>query len=134
VEGNAGEQIDDIAIIPGSPEIVAVATWWGLLISSDEGRHWRRLKRPGGEHPRVAGAPTVPPTIYLLVENQLYASEDLGLTWRETRGAVSCIAIDPTSPRTIYAGSWRGVYGSQDGGRTWRRLGYSFLPIGPRGR
>ena len=130
VEDDAGEQIDDIAIVPGSPEIVAVATWWGLLISSDEGRHWRRVKRPEGEHPRVAGAPTVPPTIYLLVVNRLYASEDLGLTWRDTRAMGSCIAISPANPRTIYTGSLGGgAYRSQDGGRTWHRLGYSFLPI-----
>ncbi len=133
VEYDSGEQIDDIAIIPGSPEIVAVATWWGLLVSSDEGRHWRRLKRPEGGDPRVAGAPTVPPTIYLLVENQLYASEDLGVTWRALRSAVSCIAVDPTDPRRIYAGSRRGVYRSQDGGRTWHRFSYSFLPFGHRG-
>jgi len=155
VEGDASEQIDDIAIIPGSPEIVAVATWWGLLISSDEGRHWRRLKRPQGEHPKVFGAPTVPPTIYLLVEGQLYASGDLGRTWKDMRGGVSCIAISPAAPRTIYAGSRRGgvvrrweegrgtyidykpaqggVYRSQDGGRSWRRLTYSFVPFGDPG-
>jgi hypothetical protein len=134
VEHEAREQIHDIAIIPGSPQIVAVAAWWGLLISFDEGRHWRRLERPLGEHATVVGAPTVPPTIYLLVDDRLYASDDLGLTWRDSRGAVSCIATDPTDPRRIYAGSWRGVYRSQDGGRTWRQLSYSFLPMGPRGR
>jgi hypothetical protein len=146
VENNAGEQIDDIAIIPGKPEIVAAATWWGFLISSDEGDHWRRLKRPQGEHPEVSGAPTVPPTIYLLVEGGLYASHDLGRTWRDVRGGVECIAVSPADPRTIYAGSWDGqwwdrklrrdvavtggVYRSRDAGKTWRRLRYSYLPFG----
>lgn len=146
MEGDAAEQIDDMAIIPGRPEIVAVATWWGLLISTDEGSHWRRVKRPPGEHPKVAGAPTVPPTIYLLVEGGLYASQDLGLTWRAARGGVSCIAVSPADPRTVYAGSWQGEwwdrqqrrdvpvaggpYRSRDGGKTWRPLRYSFPRFG----
>jgi hypothetical protein len=146
VENNAGEQIDDIAIIPGNPEIIAIATWWALLISSDEGRHWRRLERPQGEHPEVSGAPALPPTIYLLVEGGLYASQDLGRTWRDVRGGVECIAISPADSRTIYTALWQGqwwdrklrrdvavtggIYRSRDGGKTWRRLRYSYPLIG----
>jgi hypothetical protein len=150
VEGAAAEQIDDVAIIPARPEVVVIATWWGTAISADEGGHWRRIKRPQGEHPKVVAAPTVPPTIYLLIEDSLYASLDLGLSWRLARSGVSCVGVSPADPRTIYAGSWQGewwdraqgknvqvaggLYRSRDSGETWRPIEYSLPRLGFLGR
>ena len=127
----------DLAIDPGDPQIVYVATGnSGLLKSSDGGRSWRKLNRAESTSAVVLSV-TVNPldynVVYAGVEHMgLYRSDDGGATWQlsmegmplETR--VGDIVFDPKNPQVVYASDhFSGVYRSGDGGRTWRQINSS---------
>ncbi|MDW8214278.1 MAG: hypothetical protein RMJ55_12030, partial [Roseiflexaceae bacterium] len=69
--------------------------------------------------------PTTPTTLYAGTDDDVYKSDDGGVTWRTiTPGPrVISLVVDPTTPTILYAGGlWWGVRKSEDGGATWRAI------------
>jgi photosystem II stability/assembly factor-like uncharacterized protein len=126
----------DLAIDPGDPQIVYIATGnSGLLKSSDGGRSWRKMNR--AESSAVISSVAVNPVdsnvVYAGIGRMgLFRSDDGGTTLQlsmegmplETR--VGDIVFDPQNPQVVYASDhFSGVYRSGDSGRTWRQINSS---------
>lgn len=134
---SAQANVIDVAVDPGDPQTVYIATGTsGLLRSSDGGRSWRKLNQAKFTSPvilSVAVHPFDSSIVYAGVEHLgLYRSDDGGATWQlsmegmplETR--VGGIVFDPQNPNVVYAGDqFSGVYRSTNGGKTWRSINAS---------
>jgi hypothetical protein len=130
-----GRAIGSIAVTPGAPNVVYVATTRGVRgVSSVNG---------GGVATMIPGAAAW----------GLYKSTDGGATWtflhNGAADAAACdtvaeaiatgspcsfqgvrrVALDPSNPDTVYAGSYaRGVWRSTDAGATWTQIKTSLNP------
>jgi hypothetical protein len=130
----SGRAIGSIAVRPGDPNVVYVATTRGVRGVSSV---------TGGTVSLIPGAAAW----------GLYKSTDAGVTWtfvhngspnaascdtvaEEIAGGSPCsivgvrrVAVDPSHPDTIYAGSYaRGVWRSADAGATWTQINPSLNP------
>jgi hypothetical protein len=146
---NIGGRVVDLALVPGRPGEVFVATAsGGVWHSEDLGTTFER--RWPDDVTQALGAMAATSEGVLLVGTGeanpgggsivyggtgMYRSTDLGATWQHvglsTAGAFGRIAVDPEDPDVVYAaaagnlfvpGGERGLYRSEDAGQTWELL------------
>jgi hypothetical protein len=130
-----------IVFVPGSPDVVYVATPRGLYRSVDRGISYVRVEVPGGVRNNdirdVALDPASPSRIYLATAGGMLASRDGGSTFELPIGAgknvpALCVAVeqlvstDGNSGVAVLVGTETGLLRSTDGGA-------SFLPVLLRG-
>lgn len=119
----------DIAIVPGSPSILYVATDFGVFRSGDGGLSWNAtasLPASGLPIMSVAALPGSPNTVFAgLFDGPIYRSLDGGGVWTlnlTTNYQIYRFAVSAASPSTIYASFPIGIRRSLDGGDTWTLL------------
>jgi hypothetical protein len=146
---NIGGRVVDLALVPGRPDEVYVATAsGGVWKSSDLGTTF--APSWPSDVTQALGAMAATPDGVLLVGTGeanpgggsivyggtgMYRSTDLGATWDhvglDTSGAFGRIQVDPSNPEVVYAaasgnlfvpGGERGLYRSTDAGVTWELL------------
>jgi photosystem II stability/assembly factor-like uncharacterized protein len=139
-----------LAVDPADGDNVYAGTPTGIRKSTDGGRTWRTVLRPGKY---IVGSafvitPTRPQVVYVAASfvgpagcgvhtptpcrgsNWLYASANGGKTWRRTRlplpltvaGSPIVLAADPLRPTTLYLARSQHVFTSTDAGATWRSI------------
>ncbi len=146
-----GGRITDLAVPPGHPSTIYVATAsGGIWKSTNRGHTWTPIfdDQAVSTFGDVAIAPSNPDVLYAGTGEQnnrqstswgngVYRSDDGGDTWRHlglvgTRH-VGKIEIHPTNPDIVWVagmgnlwgeGEERGVFRSTDGGRTWDKVLY----------
>jgi photosystem II stability/assembly factor-like uncharacterized protein len=128
--GPEGGQVSALAIDPGTPTTLYVATLYGgLFKSTDSGGTWNP-SNSGLTTTNVSSLaidPDTPTTIYAGTWSGAFKSTDSGGTWNLTSTGltstkVSSLTIDPATPTTIYAGTdygGGGIFKSTDGGANW---------------
>ncbi|OGF51664.1 hypothetical protein A3I27_02160 [Candidatus Giovannonibacteria bacterium RIFCSPLOWO2_02_FULL_43_11b] len=85
---------------------------FGLLRSTNSGLTWDRVNLTVAPEVLPIGAIAIDPhdsaKIYVAAQNQLYISEDAGITWRGTQissaGVISLILINPSNTKEIFIG------------------------------
>ena len=137
-----------LAVDPTDSGIVYAATPTGIRRSTDGGRSWSTVLRPGKY---VAGAalviaPTRPQVVYVAasvvgpagcgvnapvrcrVGNWLYGSGNAGKSWRRSRlpleggGSSIILAADSLRPARLYVAQTRHAFASADAGASWRSI------------
>jgi photosystem II stability/assembly factor-like uncharacterized protein len=137
-----------LAVDPTDSDFVYAGTPTGIRKSSDGGRTWSTVLRPGNYI--VGSAFVIPPTrpdvVYVATSivgpagcgvntptpcrgsNWLYASANGGKTWRAARlpltvaGSSILLAVDPLRPTTLYLAHTQQVLTSTDAGASWRSI------------
>ena len=151
-----------LAVDPSNSDTVYAGTPTGIRKSTDAGRSWTTVLRPGKY---ILGSafvitPTSPQVVYVAASiigparcrrntcrgsNWLYTSMNGGTTWRPTRlplttaGSAIILAADPLQPTTLYLAHGHHVLTSTDAGTSWRSIvagtpkrGVSSLLVDPR--
>jgi hypothetical protein len=125
--GLANLAIYDIAVTPGSPNILyaAAASGNGVYKSTDGGATWSGLNTGANFVQALAINPQTPNIIYGAARGPFFGiikSVDAGATWSQTSlsGASMALAIDPVTPMTIYASTFSGIFKSTNSGATWQ--------------
>ncbi len=116
-----------LEVDPERPELVwAAGDFGGILLSEDGGEHWSRKLRFSGSFTALTIAPTSPPTVYVSGGDGIFASTDLGTTWRQLTpifdiGRAVDLDVDPEDPSILYAsaGYSGGFWKSTDAGAHW---------------
>jgi photosystem II stability/assembly factor-like uncharacterized protein len=118
-----------IALDPGKPGRVLVATEVGVYRSGNAGESWRRSSRglPNTGVRALAFAGSKPSVVYAGLDRRgVFRSTDGGRSWRPaglSGTTVLSLAVDPRLPRVVYAATRDyGAFRSDNGGRTWKRL------------
>jgi hypothetical protein len=137
-----------LAVDPADSDNVYAGTPTGIRKSTDGGRSWRTVLRPGNyivgsafvitaARPQVVyvAASIVGPAgcsvnapVHCQASNWLYASANGGKTWRRTSlpltvaGSSIILAADPLRPTTLYLAHTRHVLTSTDAGESWRSI------------
>lgn len=119
--------VKGLAVDPERPELVwAAGDLGGMLLSEDGGEHWKAKLRLSGSFSAVAIAPTSPPTVYASGAEGIFASTDVGTTWRQLtpvfeHGRAWELDIDPEDPSVVYASAeYSGLFWkSTDAGAHW---------------
>lgn len=132
-----------IVFVPGSPDVVYVATPRGLYRSVDRGTTFARLEVPGGVRNNdirdLALDPASPSRIYLATAGGMLASRDGGSTFELPIGVgrdipALCIAVeqlvatDGNSGVAVLVGTENGLLRSTDGGATFLQVLLRGLP------
>lgn len=132
-----------IVFVPGSPDVVYVATPRGLYRSVDRGATYARVEVPGGVRTNdirdVALDPASPSRIYLATAGGMLVSRDGGAIFELPVGATRdvpalCIAVeqlvstDGTSGVAVLVGTDTGLLRSTDGGATFLKVLMRGLP------
>lgn len=137
-------EVNDIAVVPGSPNRVLAGTRGnGVLVSDDFGKTWKKPNRgrPGpGKVKCVTISPHDPAVWYAGTEPiAVWVTRDSGETWQNLDAIwdipyiaeidypvpavephVRDIVVDPADPDTFYASLQVGyMTKTTDGGRTW---------------
>jgi photosystem II stability/assembly factor-like uncharacterized protein len=132
--GHIGTVIDAMAVDPATPNVLYIATNYGIFRSTNSGANW--TSKNGGI-PRNAIFsvlvihPRNPAIIYAGSNLGVFKSSNSGESWSNVGLSgtnVVVVAIDPQSPTNIYAGTHDGVFKSTDGGGTWNEV-INGLPI-----
>lgn len=104
---------------------VIAATEKGIFVSNDSAGNWRRVAETAMTTHLAQSPHDANKWLAATQAKGLWASEDGGLTWRQTfdiRDPVYNVAFDPAKAGRVAIGGWRtGVQVSEDGGRTFRR-------------
>jgi len=146
---NIGGRITDLALDPGDPQRIFVATAaGGLFRSLNGGASWEALFQDRGALAvgDIALDPSDPQVLYLgtgeansssfsFPGDGLWRSGDAGLSWEhlglEDTRYIGRVLVDPTDPLRIWVaalgrlygtGTDRGVYRSEDGGANWEQV------------
>jgi photosystem II stability/assembly factor-like uncharacterized protein len=143
-----GGWVTALAVDPTDGDNVYAGTPTGIRKSTDGGRTWSTVLRPGAY---IVGSvflitPTRPQVVYVAVSivgpagcgvhapvhcggsNWLYASANGGKTWRRTRlpltvaGSSIILAADPLRPTTLYLAHTQHLLTSTDAGASWRSI------------
>ncbi len=135
--GPPGGDVISLIQAPSSPARLYLGTVDGhIFSSSDEGRRWELVGRPGGRADLVVQSLAVDPrdprvlyaagwTLDPAAGGGVFRSADGGVSWQAAGlagHAVRAIALAPSAPDTIVAGALDGVYRSRDAGRNWERI------------
>jgi len=129
--GPSPYSIGELAVDPAHPEWIWMAgdsQGDGLFSSQDGGEHWSLKLRLKEAFQSIAVAPTVPSTVYAAGNEGIFASPDMGTTWRQldpgfpTSSNPIELAADATDAATVYASStYSGFWKTTDAGAHWRR-------------
>ena len=144
-------RVDDVAGVPGNPDILYVAgSTAGLFKSTNAGTTFASVFNDGNTLSvgAVALAPDNPDNVYIgtgegfprnstSVGDGIYKTTDGGLTWKHVgltdTERFSRIIVSPKDSRVVFAAAmgheWdpneeRGVFRSTDGGANWKRVLY----------
>jgi photosystem II stability/assembly factor-like uncharacterized protein len=138
---NAG--VNDLILMPDSPDVLYVGLDAGIWRSDDGGVNWQ----PAAGGSIAAGekiialdvAPGAPPAVYALTPSGVHVSSG-GAPWvKRVSGLPAAdtvvfndLAVDPTTPATVYvATDPAGVYRTKNGGQNWTAVNNN-LPGEPR--
>ncbi|MFN7921513.1 MAG: SBBP repeat-containing protein [Bryobacteraceae bacterium] len=119
--------ISGIAVEPGSPTVIYVATG-ALWKSSDGGQVWAKLSGMGefqGQPAPVYSVsvdPRRPGTVYAIGGGIASRSTDGGTSWTRLPERIASIAFDAERPEVVYAGGYEQLRISENGGRDWKPL------------
>lgn len=140
--------VTSLAVDPADGDNVYAGTPTGIRKSSDGGRNWRTVLRPGKY---IVGStfvvtPTHPEVVYVTASivgpagcsvnapvhcggsDWLYASTNGGKTWRATRLPLTAaasgfaFAADRLRPTLLYLAQIRHAFASTDAGASWRSI------------
>jgi|GEM_PF-1510584 len=123
--------IHEIIVQPDNPRILFVASDvedGAVFKSTDQGETWRAVNtgipRSSVAVSRLFQLPRSPLTLYAVVGQEVYKTEDGGEKWTR-RGTLpaqtTAFAISPAEPQNMYSAQSTGVSLSSDEGATWRR-------------
>lgn len=117
-----------LVVDPTEPRTVLFGHHQGMLVSTDAGATWSRVRGANGDAMGIA-IPAAGSTAFAAGHDVFYRSDDGGATWRSTRPALPGTDIhgftaSAVSPARFFAYVVRyGLFQSDDGGNTWRRVG-----------
>jgi photosystem II stability/assembly factor-like uncharacterized protein len=136
--GPDGGTVRSLVFDPQNPDRIFLGTSAGsLYLSSDNGKSWTRVARPGGFAEMVLDHVVIDPAdsrnmfaaawnAQLPGEGDLFRSRDAGKTWEMVAGlhgkSLRALSIAVSNPRILVAGALDGIYRSRDGGREWERI------------
>ena len=135
--GPPGGDVISLVQAPSSPSRLYLGTVDGhIFTSTDEGRQWQLVGRPGSRADLVVQSLAVDPrdarvlyaagwTLDPAAGGGIFRSSDGGVTWQAAGlpgHAVRALALAPSAPDTLVAGALDGVYRSLDAGKTWERI------------
>jgi photosystem II stability/assembly factor-like uncharacterized protein len=136
--GPDGGTVRSLVFDPENPDRIFLGTSAGsLYLSTDNGKSWSRLARPGGFAEMVLDHVVIDPAdsrnmfaaawnAQLPGEGDLFRSRDGGKTWEMVAGlhgkSLRALSIAASNPRILVAGALDGIYRSRDGGREWERI------------
>jgi photosystem II stability/assembly factor-like uncharacterized protein len=137
--GPDGGAVRSLAFDPANPDRIFLGTSAGALyLSTDNGKSWSRLARPGNSAEMVLDHVVVDPAdsrnIFIAAWNaqlpasdgDLFRSRDGGRTWEvvaDLHGkSLRALSIAASDPRVLVAGALDGIYRSRNGGQSWERI------------
>jgi photosystem II stability/assembly factor-like uncharacterized protein len=125
-----------LAIVRSEPEVIVAVIDGQIMTSEDGGRHWRPrgLGRDGQPVDNVVEDTHAPKRVWAARADRIYASDDLGSSWRTFGGALpepatTIRGIAANAEATILVVTTnRGLYRSENSGESWM-LKEDNLPI-----
>lgn len=118
-------QMTTLGVIRRPDEVVFAVIDGRLMATEDGGQHWRERVVSGAAVDTAVLDPYWPTRLWVASTDQIYVSDDLGLSWRpigrrlpEPETSVRGIAADQ-SATTLVVTTHRGLYRSEDGGANW---------------
>jgi photosystem II stability/assembly factor-like uncharacterized protein len=125
-----------LAIVRSEPEIIVAVIDGQIMTSEDGGRHWRPrgLGRDGQPVDNVVADTHVPKRVWAAHADRIYASDDLGSSWRTVgralpEPATTIRGIAANAETTILVVTTnRGLYRTENSGESWM-LKEDNLPI-----
>jgi len=130
VIGSTLEEPVPLAVLPGNPSVLYVATSKGLMSSADGGTTWNEtaLKQPDIFSLSYDQRNLM--TLYAATRAGLYKSTDGGLNWTLLQSGLPAsstplkLVVDPSNPGTLYVWITLGsenhqIYRSINGGASW---------------
>lgn len=111
-EFSLGYEVKDVAFVKDEPRVVYVATNYGLLRSSDQGKKWESIDLIPPEKQAIINAIAVNPRnseeIYYVTYTTFFRSLDGGESWSTIKLPTSragwTLLINPNDPNIIYMG------------------------------
>ena len=156
--GLHAQGISSLRIHPKDPEVFyAHVHGMGAARSTDGGKTWTAIMEGVKPTPaprstiRLTFDPNKPRWLYMVVEGQVYRSEDRGDTWtnissgalasytwdrRDTANLVWEVRVNPTKSSHLLLGTFSdglhhgGLYESRDSGKTWNQIAGSTMRSG----
>src|SRR6202167_1209756 len=137
VLGPDGGDARSLAYDALNPDHILLGTSTGQMFSSsDGGRTWSRLGRPGGDEyvlDHISIDPKDSNRIYVSAWSssgqqigEIFRSQDGGVNWQTLTAmhgkSIRAMAMFKGDSSVLVAGALDGVYRSKDGGDTWERL------------